>query len=223
MKSLTLILILFSLSLPALAQTQTNCQVFGNQINCTSTSPPPPPQVQTPQPSISPDLIRALAEKRAQEFAAAEAARQAAVEKFEAELSAPDVWTSVRTGSQFHVRMTNDRIYLQWIPNPGASEGIHSARECFPANGGWTCKIYSDRSFAEHKWTLGCNLTPERCWKTYWCHFEDTDKITFVSLERIELEGDSADKQQDYDIHKCVVKHTTHKTVTLIPREVPKP
>ena len=145
----------------AQTQTQTNCQVIANQINCTTTSPvviSPPPNynVNVPQPApVSPELINALAAKRAQEFAVAEDVRRVAVEKFEAELSGPDVWTNIGSGAQFHVRMTNDRIYLQFIPGPG-SPVTHSSAECLPADGGGPARHTLTRLFrnASGRWDV---------------------------------------------------------------------
>jgi hypothetical protein len=51
------------------------------------------------------------------------------------------------------------------------------------------------------------------------CHFENAGKITFVSLERIEMETDSG----DYDLKKCVEAHVAHRVGTFIPREAPSP
>jgi hypothetical protein len=225
MRPLLSIVVLLSLSLPALAQTQTNCQVNGNQINCTTTSPPnvlpmPPIQpVQPPQPSISPELIKALAEKRAQEFAAAEAAHQAAIEKFEAELSAPDVWTELREGGQFHVRMLKEHIYLLWIPDPNVAAGNHFSAECQPGDSGFSCTSNAD--IVQLKWNQ---------WRMRWdrksCHAERNFKLTSVSLDRIQWEVDSADRTQDFDFKTCAAKSgaaKTLKTFTLIPREAPKP
>jgi hypothetical protein len=221
MKALTVAVMLLLLSLPALAQTQTICQVSGNQINCTSTSPPAiPPVVQPPQPSLSPELIRALAEKRAQEFAAAESARRAAIEKFEAELSVPDVWTEVRTGGQFHVRMLKERIYLSWIPDPNVASGNYFAMECEPRDGAIAC--VSHRDLVRLEWNK---------WRTRWdrksCHSEGSLHLTTVSLDRIQWEVDSPDNlAQDIDFKTCAAKSgakVSHKMFTLIPREVPKP
>jgi hypothetical protein len=215
MKALTVLAAFLLLSLPALAQTQTNCQVYGNQINCTTTSPPaiPPPPVV--HPVLSPELINALAEKQAQEFAA----RQAAVQKFEAELSGPDVWMELRTGGQFHVRMLKERIYLLWIPDPNTANGNRFSAECQPADSGFTCASSADRvQITWNNWRMR--------WDRKSCHSDGNFTLTSVALDRIQYQNDSAVRPQDFDFKTCAAKRgaaKTQMTFTLIPREAPKP
>jgi hypothetical protein len=209
--------LLVLLSISALqGQTRTNCQVIGNQIDCTTTTPAPTPDltVKTSQtPLLSPEMIRALAEKRAQEFEAAENARHAAIAKFEAEISAHDVWTSLSSGKQFHVRMAEEHIVLQWIPDPRFPQGTFSSLDCEPGDHFWNCTSHATLPFPKKdRWRGG--------WNWRWCHFDGSVKLTSVAADRIEYEVDDIDKLDDFDIDKCRPKRTTHKLVVLIPRQV---
>lgn len=189
------------------AQT-TNCQVTGNQIICQTSQPPPLVTVPPPtpaQPLLTPEMLSLIAERNR----IASEARQREVERFTAELSSHDAWTSIKAGSSYHVRMTGDRVYLVGIPPVGANWS--SNVECVPGKtaGTWDCKRYVHLlRFAQEQMFR----------KNKSCLLEANATLNSVTRDRIEITADSF-SPKDVDWGQCKVKKTSSASDVLIPRD----
>ncbi|MBZ5502347.1 MAG: hypothetical protein LAN59_08905 [Acidobacteriia bacterium] len=212
MKHIVFIFALLVVIAPAKAQTtNTNCTVIGNQISCqstTQTAPPfaplyvPPPTPQTPL--VTPQVAMLIAERNR---AAAEAMRRD-VDRFTAELSSHDAWVSVKSGNSYHVRMSDDHIYIFRIVPPGANWS--GSMECAPGTspGIWDCLDYLNVSRFSEQQMFRKNKT---------CSLKTHAILSTVSLERIV--GESEDfGPKDIDWGKCKVKKVERNAFTFIPR-----
>jgi hypothetical protein len=201
----------------ASAQTTTNCTARpdgygGSRMDCTSTSntitPTPPPPAESPAEEAKRmnsvfDRARSVSDASAR-YKAEQAAKQQAVVKTDLPLSAGEtMWTSIKTGNDFKIRVTEDYIYTQRADLPSNLQGSAFIRSEFKkVDGKWVGKAYSHLPYQDKK-------------STKWCDTELDIEIDKLSDSRIE---GMAPHPSSFNVKTCQPENVEMQAFTWIPK-----